>query len=359
MKKLFKPFKSSHLDLNNHIAMAPLTRSRAIGNLPNDLMATYYGQRASAGLIVAEGTSPSVNGLGYPNIPGVFSNAQVEGWKKITKSVHDKGGKIFLQLMHTGRVAHELNLPEGGEVIAPSAIPAVGEMFTFEGVKPNSTPRAMTLEDINKTQEEFVQAAKNAIEAGFDGVEIHSANGYLLNQFINKGSNHRTDEYGGSVENRSRFTLEIVDKIVEAIGADKTSIRFSPYGVFNDMAAYDEIDATYQYLVDELNKYDLAYLHLIDVNAFGAFQPEGFLEKLVENYNGAVLFNGGMAYNLDRSEALVNKKDNYFVSVGAPYVSNPDLVERLEKGAELAQPDQATFYTPGEEGYTTYPAMNA
>ncbi len=357
MKKLFQPFTSQALQLDNHIAMAPMTRSRAVHNLPNELMATYYKQRSGAGLIITEGTSPSPNGLGYTNIPAIYNQEQIEGWKKSTEAVHQQGGKIFLQIMHTGRVASSLNLPKGGEVIAPSAIQAAGEMFTFQGMQPHDVPRAMTLEDIKQTQEEYVQAARNAIEAGFDGVEIHAANGYLPNQFLNPRSNQRTDDYGGSVHNRTRFVLEIVEQTVKTIGADKVGLRISPYGVFNDMAVYDLIPETYQHLVDHMDQFNLAYLHLLDVAALGGEAPQGFLLNLVKNYHGTVMFNGGLAFHLDKAEDLVNMKDNYLISIGAPYISNPDLVHRLKNGHELAAPDQSTFYSPGAEGYTDYPTM--
>ena len=358
MNKLFAPFKSDNLDLNNHIAMAPMTRSRALGNIPNDLMATYYSMRSDVGLIITEGTSPSKNGLGYPNIPGIYSEEQIEGWKKVTDAVHAKGGKIFLQIMHTGRISHELNVPEGGEIVAPSAIAAAGEMFTIEGLKPNATPREMKLDDIKQAQDEFVQAAKNAIQAGFDGVEIHAANGYLPNQFINTKSNVRTDNYGGSIENRCRFVLEVAEKTAESIGPDRTGIRLSPFVQFNDMGNYDEIPKTYQYLVQELDKLNLAYLHLLDVAAMGAKGvPENFLLELVKNYQGVVMFNGGFIMKLDQAEALVNQSNNYMISIGAPFVANPDLITRLKTGVPLNEPDKSTFYTPGEEGYLTYPTL--
>lgn len=358
MDILFSTFKTAKFNLKNRIAMAPLTRSRAIGNIPNDIMAKYYAMRADAGLIIAEGTSPSPNGLGYPNIPGIFSQEQIAGWKKVTDAVHANGGKIFVQLMHTGRIAHQLNLPEGAEIIGPSAVTAEGEMFTLEGMFPNGTPREMRLEDIKQAQDEFVQAAKNAMEAGFDGVEIHAANGYLPNQFLNVKSNIRTDEYGGSVENRARFVLELVEKTVAAIGSEKTGIRFSPYGVFNDLAVYDDVPTTYQYLINKLAKFDVAYIHLLDVTALGAIgAPEGFLFDLVKDYSGTVLFNGGWADKLDEAEALVQKNDNYFISIGAPFIANPDLIERLKSGAALNKPDKDTFYTPGEEGYLTYSTL--
>jgi N-ethylmaleimide reductase len=359
MNTLFSPFRSKHLNLKNHIAMAPMTRSRAIGNIPNEIMAAYYALRAEAGLIITEGTAPSKNGLGYPNIPGIYSDEQVAGWKKVTDAVHAKGGKIYLQVMHTGRIGHPLNIPEGGEIVAPSAIAAAGVMFTMqEGPQPHPVPRAMTGEDIMQAQQEFVDAARNAIQAGFDGIEIHAANGYLPNQFINPASNQRQDEYGGSIENRCRFVLEVTEKVVDAIGAHRTAIRLSPFVEFNDLKLYDEAAETYQYLVSKLNVMDLAYLHLLDVKVMGATGGSAnFLEELVNNYEGAVMFNGGMIGKLDEAEKLVNKSDNYMISIGAIYVSNPDLITRLRKGAELTPPDQSTFYTPGEEGYLTYPTL--
>lgn len=360
MSNLFNPLHSAHLQLKNRIAMAPMTRSRAIGNIPNDIMATYYSLRADAGLIITEGTSPSKNGLGYPNIPGIYSEAQIAGWKKVTDKVHENGGKIFLQIMHTGRVGHPLNIPEGGELVGPSAIAAAGEMFTLqEGLKPHPVPKEMTLEDIQQAQEELVQASRNAIAAGFDGVEIHSANGYLPNQFINPKSNQRNDNYGGSIENRCRFVLEVMDKVVAAIGAERTGIRLSPYVQFNDLGLYDDIPQTYSFLVDKLNALDLAYLHLLDVRVMGAQGvPEGVLLDLVKDYNGVVMFNGGLGYNLAAAEEVVSTSDKYMVSIGVPFLANPDLITRLKTGAELNQPDQSTFYTPGEEGYLTYPTLD-
>ena len=358
MSKLFEPFQSKKLQLQNHIAMAPMTRSRAIGNVPNDMMATYYAIRADTGLIITEGTAPSKNGLGYTNIPGIYSEEQIRGWKKVTDAVHDKGGKIFIQLMHVGRVAHQLNLPEGGEIVAPSAIQASGEMFTVEGPKPHNTPKAMSQKDILQAQDEFVQAAKNAITAGFDGVEIHAANGYLPNQFLNTQSNIRTDDYGGNIENRCRFVVEIAKKIAHAIGSGKTGIRLSPYGVFNDMALYDEIPQTYTYLVKELATLDLAYLHLVNLSQWTKVEiPEGFMETLAETFGGSVMFNGGLGYNIPAAEKLLEASDKYLVSIGVPFISNPDLITRLKTGAELAPADQSTFYTPGEEGYLTYPVL--
>ncbi len=244
---LFDPYVSPALKLKNRIVMAPLTRSRAVdANTPNALMAEYYGQRAGAGLIVTEGTSPSPNGLGYPRIPGIFNAAQVAGWKRVTDAVHAKGAKIFVQLMHTGRVGHVANLPEGAEVVGPTDKTLPGEMYTdAKGMQPHTQPRAMTQADIDRAVQEYVTASKLAIEAGFDGVELHAANGYLLEQFLNGNVNTRTDGYGGSAEKRNRFVLDVARAVVAAIGAARVGIRVSPFGVFNDTGAFDGVEAQY------------------------------------------------------------------------------------------------------------------
>ena len=351
---LLSPFNSKGLNLNNHIVMAPLTRCRAIGNTANEMIAKYYAIRAEAGLLIAEGTAPSKNGLGYPNIPGIYSKEQIDSWKKVTKAVHENGGKIFLQILHVGRIAHKLNIPEGGEIIAPSVVQAKGDMFTFEGPKPFGLPREMTLKDIEQAQNEFVQASKNAIEAGFDGIEIHAANGYLPNQFINPITNIRNDEYGSTIENRCKFAIEIAQKIANAIGSEKTGIRLSPYGVYNDMAIYESISETYSYLIQQLNPLNLAYIHLVNISEE---VPEGYLESLAKEYEGTVIFNGGLGYDLPRAEKLVSQSNKHLVSIGVPFISNPDLVKRITLGAPFNAPDQETFYTPGKEGYLTYPTL--
>lgn len=271
MSLLFSKSTLGKLELQNRMVMAPMTRSRSIDNIPGDLVRDYYAQRASAGLIITEGTSPSPNGLGYPRIPGIFSSAQVAAWTPVNQAVHTHGAKIFIQLMHCGRIAHPLNLPAGARVIAPSAIAATGEMYTdAEGMKPNATPQAMTSADIKSTIEEFAQAAKNAVAAEFDGIELHAANGYLLEQFIRPNSNVRTDEYGGSIENRARFVLEVVDAAIAAIGKDKVGIRLSPFGVFNDMPDYPAMASDYTYLAQQLNARGLVYVHLVDHSPMGA-----------------------------------------------------------------------------------------
>ena len=270
--QLFQPARLGDIDLKNRVVMAPMTRCRnGSGHLPGPMVAAYYGQRAGAGLIVTEGTSPSPNGLGYPRIPGIFSDAQVAGWRAVTEIVHAQDARIFMQLMHTGRVAHESNLPEGGEVLAPSAVELPGEIYSdVEGMQPHTPAKAMTAEDIIRTREEFVQAARNAVSAGFDGIELHAANGYLAEQFIHPHTNRRSDAYGGSVENRARFVLEIVEGMIGVIGKARVGIRLSPYGVFNDMPHYPEIDETYRYLAQQLDRLGVVYIHLVDHSAMGA-----------------------------------------------------------------------------------------
>ncbi len=268
---LFTPTTLGKLQLKNRIVMAPLTRSRAIGNVPNELMEKYYRLRAEAGLIITEGTSPSPNGLGYARIPGVFNDAQVQGWRRVTDGVHQAGGKIFMQLMHTGRVSHPANMPADAKVLAPSAIAAPGEMWTdSNGLQPHPVPTVMNEADIAQAIAEYANASKRAIEAGFDGVELHAANGYLIDQFLNTVSNQRTDRWGGSVENRIRFAVEVAKAAAVAIGADHIGMRISPYGVFNSMTADTEMDALYERLIAELNSIGLVYIHIVDHSSQGA-----------------------------------------------------------------------------------------
>jgi N-ethylmaleimide reductase len=337
--------------------MAPLTRNRATGNVPNELMAQYYAQRASAGLIISEGTSPSRNGLGYPRIPGAFSAAQVAGWKRVTEAVHAQGAKMFLQLMHCGRIAHPLNLPAGARVLGPSAVAAAGEMYTdAEGMKPNAMPQAMTEADIKATVEEFVQAAKNAVAAGFDGIELHGANGYLLEQFIRPNSNQRTDRYGGSIENRARLVLEVADAVIKAIGKDKVGIRLSPFGVFNDMPVYAAMEADYTYLARELNAHGLAYVHLVDHSPMGAPPvPESIKAMFRSVFKRTLILSGGYDAGRAESDLAAGKCD--LIAVGRPMLANPDLVARWKTGAAVNAPDFNTFYTPGPKGYIDYPAL--
>ena len=358
MSLLFSKTTLGPLPLQNHLVMCPLTRSRATGNVPNDLMVEYYSQRASAGLIVTEGTSPSPNGLGYPRIPGIFSDTQVAAWKKVSDAVHTRGAKIFMQFMHTGRIGHPLNLPAGARVLGPSAIAAAGQMFTdAEGLKPHPTPVAMTEADIKATIAEFAKAAKNAVAAGFDGVELHGANGYLLEQFIRPTSNKRTDGYGGSIENRARFVLEVAASAIAAIGKDKVGIRLSPYGVFNDMPLYPEMEADYTYLAGKLNALGLVYVHLVDHSSMGApAVPDSIKTVFHTAFKGSLILSGG--YDAKRAEADLAAGKADLIAVGKPFLANPDLVERWKANAAVNAPDMATFYTPGPKGYIDYPALN-
>ena len=352
---LLTPTQAGPLTLQNRMVMAPMTRSRANGNLPNELMAEYYGQRSSVGLIVTEGTSPSPNGLGYARIPGLFTQQQANGWKAVTNAAHAGGARIFAQLMHTGRVGHEANLPTLAEIIAPSAIAAAGQMWTdSQGMQDHPTPREMTAEDVKAAQQEFAEAARLAVEAGFDGIELHSANGYLIEQFLAQNSNQRTDQYGGSDENRARFLLETVDAVAEAIGKDKVGVRLSPYGVFNDITPYSEDMA--EYLANELNARGIAYLHLVNHHSMGTPDvPESVVSKIRAAFKGVLILSGG--YDLARAEKDLESGIANLVAFGRPFLANPDLPYRFEIGAELATPDYATFYTPGEKGYTDYPVL--
>jgi N-ethylmaleimide reductase len=358
--KLFTPIKVGTLDLKNRIVMAPMTRCRAIKNIPNDLMADYYQQRSSAGLIITEGTSPSENGLGYARIPGVFNNEQILGWKKVTSAVHKSGGKIIIQLMHTGRISHASNMEHGSQIMAPSAIKPAGKMWTdAKQLQDYPTPKAMTADDIAFTQIEYVTAAKNAIEAGFDGVELHGANGYLLEEFLSPASNVRTDNYGGTIENRCRFVIEVTTAVAEEIGKEKTGIRLSPYGVASDMPIYPEIDQTYNYLSKELNKIGIAYIHLVDHSSMGApIVPLEIKKQIRNNFKNTLIMCGG--YNKESAEADLESGLCDLAGFGRPFINNPDLVERLQLDEELSHNlnlDQ--FYTADEKGYTDYPNFKA
>jgi N-ethylmaleimide reductase len=360
MSLLYSPVTLGPYTFKNRLVMSPMTRSRALGNVPDELMVEYYKQRASsAGLIITEGTSPSPNGLGYPRIPGIFSAAQVAGWKKITDAVHSKGAKIFVQLMHTGRIGHPNNLPQGAAVVGPSAVLAAGEMYTdAEGAKPHPTPKAMTEADIKTAIGEFEHAAKNAVAAGFEGIELHGANGYLLEQFIRPNSNQRTDAYGGSIENRARFVLDVVKATTAAIGKDKVGIRLSPFGVFNDMPLYPEMEADYAYLARALNATGLFYIHLVDHSAMGVpAVPQSIKDTFRKEFKGVVILSGG--YDAARAEGDLEAGKADLIAVGRPLLANPDLVERWKTGAPLNPPDMDTFYTPGAKGYTDYPVLAA
>jgi N-ethylmaleimide reductase len=335
-----------------------MTRSRAVdANTPNSLMAEYYGQRASAGLIITEGTSPSPNGLGYPRIPALYNAAHAAAWQEITNTVHDKGGKIFVQLMHTGRVTNIANLPVGAEVVGPSSAVCAGEMYTdAKGMQPHSAPRAMTEADIAHAVDEYALSAQLALEAGFDGVELHGANGYLIEQFLNPNVNQRSDAYGNSIEGRNRLAIEIARATVAAIGPDRVGIRLSPYGVFNGTGAFPEVESQFLALASELSTLGLLYLHLVDHSAMGAPPvPADFKIRLRGGFNGLFILSGG--FNRAAAETALVEKQGDLVAFGRPFLANPDLVARLRAGAPLNEPDMATFYTPGPRGYTDYPAL--
>ncbi|NCA71275.1 MAG: alkene reductase [Sphingobacteriia bacterium] len=355
---LFDPIAMRSLRLRNRIIMAPLTRSRAVvANCPNDMMREYYTQRASAGLIITEGTSPSPNGLGYPRIPGLFNAEQVAGWRRITDAVHAAGGSIVVQLMHTGRVAHLANLPSGAEVLAPVASTLPGEIFTdTQGLQPHSPARAMDTQDIARVIEEFATAARLALEAGFDGVELHAANGYLIEQFLNANVNQRTDDYGGGITGRNRFAIEVAQAVAAVIGAERVGMRLSPHGVFNSTGPFPELVAQYQALCRELSRLGLLYLHVLDHSAMGAPPvPREIKDQLRACFEGPFILAGG--FERASAEAALAAGQADLIAFGRPFIANPDLVERLRVDAALNTPDMATFYTPDAHGYIDYPTL--
>jgi len=355
---LFDTFSARSLHLANRMVMAPMTRSRATeAHTPNALMATYYGQRATAGLIITEGTSPSLNGLGYPRIPGLIDAEQVQAWKPVTEAVHAAGGKIFVQLMHCGRVAHIENLPAGAEVLGPGALVCRGEMYTDAmGMQAHSAPRAMTEADIVHAVKEYASSAQLALDAGFDGVELHGANGYLIEQFLNPLINMRSDGYGGSVECRNRFALEVVRATVAAIGGERVGIRLSPYGVFNGTGEFPEVRVQYLALVNALHAAGLLYIHLVDHSAMGApTVPAEFKLELRDAFEGLFILSGGFDH-ASAEQALLERRGD-LIAFGRPFLANPDLVARMRTNAPLNTPDMATFYTPGAKGYTDYPTL--
>ena len=355
---LFEPFHHRALLLSNRIVMAPMARCRVVeNNLPNPLMAEYYAQRASAGLTITEGTSPSPNGLGYARMPALFDDAHVRAWRRVTDMVRAKGGKIIVQLMHAGRVAHVANFPPHAEVIGPMAETCPGEMYTDTlGMQPHSPARAMTETDIASVVAEYTRASMLAVEAGFDGVEIHAANGYLIEQFLNPNVNQRTDGYGASIAGRNRLALEVVRAAAKAIGAWRVGIRLSPYGALNGMTPYHDVDNQYVDLVRELSPLKLMYLHVLDHSALGAPPvPDQLKQNLRREFDGPFILAGGFDAAKARQILAENRAD--LIAFGRPFLANPDLVQRMVIGASLNMPDPNTFYTPGPEGYTDYPLL--
>lgn len=356
--KIFEPYNLRGIQLANRIVMAPMTRSRAAnnGNVPTDeLQAIYYEQRASAGLIITEGSQVSKAAVGYINTPGIYSKDQMEGWKKVVNRVHSKGGKIFIQLWHVGRMSHP-DFHNGELPLAPSAINPNAKSYTPNGFKDTVTPKEMTKDDIKTTILDFKTAAINAVAAGFDGIEIHSSNGYLFHQFFNGTSNKRTDEYGGSIENRSRFFFEVLDAVKEVIPEEKIGARFNPSlnGIFG-MTMDEETIPTFEYIIKKLNDYKLAYIHLSEPFNDVSNIPYAVTEiakHFRPLYNGTLMINSGFTY--ETGTAVIASGDADLVSFGKLYISNPDLVERFKNNMELTPWDEQTFYTPGKKGYTDY-----
>lgn len=357
MADLFTPLSAGPFSFPHRVVMAPMTRNRAgEGNAPHTLNAAYYQQRSDAALIVTEATQISPEGMGYPGTPGIHSDAQVDGWREVTDAVHEAGGLIFLQLWHVGRISHPDLQPDGQLPVAPSATMPAGEAMTLSGMKPFVTPRALELDELPRLVEEYRIAARNADMAGFDGVEIHGANGYLLDQFTRDGANKRTDAYGGSVENRCRLPLEITDAVVEIWGADRVGYRLSPYQGYNDMSDSDP-EATFEYLVAELAKRDLLYLHNVEM---GAPEPaDGTLHPLFRQFRdiwpNTLITNGG--YDRARADAVIEAGHADMVAFGTLYLANPDLPERLLRNAAFNAPDRPTFYGGAAKGYTDYPFL--
>jgi len=356
---ILTPVQLGPYTLRNRVVMAPMTRNRAgEGLVPAPIAATYYAQRASAGLIVTEGSQVSPQGVGYPNTPGVHSDAQVEGWKRVTAAVHERGGRIFLQLWHVGRISHPSLQPEGALPVAPSAIAAEGTVRTASGPQSFVAPRALELAEIPGVVAQFAHGARQALEAGFDGVEIHGANGYLIDQFLRDGTNHRTDAYGGPVENRVRFLVEVVEAVAGVWGADRVGVRFSPTGTFNSMSDSDPV-ATFGHAAQALDRFGLAYLHVVEPSS-GRFAVPGepaVAPAMRERFHGPFILNGG--FDLATADAAIAESQADLISFGQLFLANPDLPERFAEGAPLNAPDFATFYTGGEKGYVDYPTRDA
>jgi N-ethylmaleimide reductase len=354
---LFMPYQLGPYKLQNRFVMAPMTRSRAgEGNVPQAISVKYYRQRGTAGLIITEGAQISPTAVGYPATPGIYTAAQVAGWKDIAEAVHSRGGRIFLQLWHCGRVSHPSLQPGGALPVAPSAIQPQGNTFTSQGLVPFVTPRALQTAELPGIVFEYRLAAKNALNAGFDGVEIHAANGYLLDQFIRDGSNQRTDQYGGTAENRCRLLVEVVEAVAEVFGANRVGVRISPLNPFNDMHDSDP-QHTFETVAGLLSHMDLAYLHVME-SAIGEsrYPKQDFdFKKLRAAFKGTYIANGG--YDKARATAVLAEGQADLVAFGVLFLANPDLPERIAKNAALNEPDPATFYGGGEKGYTDYPFM--
>lgn len=357
--KLLTPVKLGSLNLNNRMVMAAMTRSRATaGGVPTAIMAEYYAQRASAGLIVSEAVNISADAVGSPLTPGLYTDEQIAAWQNITQAVHAKGGKIFAQLWHTGRVGHSADR-SGKLPVAPSAVKIEGmQHFTSQGMQDFETPRALTLEEIKQTQADYVQAAKNAVAAGFDGVELHMANGYLPQQFFADSSNLRNDEYGGSIENKARFTLEIMRGLIAAVGGDRVGIKISPLHPYAGIA-FNDPKASYDYLINELNQLDFAFVELMKRSPMFPLLPHYPQDDEIELFGRQIKHTliAGTAYTRDSGEAELQKGTADLIAYGTAFLANPDLPKRFELDVELNQADRNTMFGGGEQGYTDYPAL--
>jgi N-ethylmaleimide reductase len=356
---LLTPFKLGPATLSNRLVMAPMTRSRAgEGNAVTPVTVTYYEQRASAGLLITEGTQVSEQGVGYPSTPGIHTEAQAAAWRKVTDAVHAKGGRIFAQLWHVGRISHPSMQPGGALPVAPSAVAPAGQLYTSNGMQAFETPRALAIEEIPGVVEQFAEGARRALEAGFDGVELHGANGYLIDQFLRDGSNHRTDAYGGPIENRARFLIEVTEAVAKVWGADRVGVRLSPTGAFNDMKDSDPA-ATFGYAAEALDRLGIVYLHAAMLHgALDPANPNHAIARLLrEKFRGALMINGG--FDRESGNAVLAAGLADLVSYGVLFLANPDLPERFAEGAPLNAPDQATFYSGGERGYIDYPTRHA
>lgn len=353
---LFSPVKLGSLALHNRVVMAPLTRNRAgEGGVPQAMNVTYYEQRATAGLIITEATPISPMAHGYPALPGIYTDAQVAGWKKVTDAVHAKGGKIVIQLWHVGRISHPSLLPNQATPVAPSAIKPAGQAFTYQGLQDFVAPRALEITELAGIVQDYVHATRCAIAAGFDGVEVHAANGYLLDQFLRDGTNQRQDQYGGSIENRSRLLREVVQAVVDTIGADKVGVRLSPVNPFNDMHD-SQAQNTFNAVTKTLNAFNLAYLHVVEGGIHGGGESEPFdFAAMRKLFNRGYIAN--LSYDKARGNAAIASGHADAIAYGVPFIANPDLVARLAKDAPLNQADQSTFYGGTEHGYTDYPFL--
>jgi N-ethylmaleimide reductase len=349
MSTLFEPLKVGNIELDNRIVMAPMTRSRADeSGVQPAFVAEYYRQRASAGLIITEATNVSPLAKGYVRTPGIYTDEQAESWRPVAEAVHARGGKVFMQIFHTGRIALPDFLPDGAQPFAPSAVRAKGQNYTDAGMKAFVTPREITREEIAQTVRDFAAAAANAVGVGFDGVELHAASGYLVQQFLSTNANQRSDEYGGSIENRARFLFEVLDALTEAVGPGRVGVKFSPRMPFNDIEEEDA-EELYRYILERLNGRGLAYIHV------GDFTGEGWHAKLRPVYEGVYFAGAGLSK--ESGEELLASGHADAVVYGTKFISNPDLPKRFRLGAALNEPDQTTFYTPGERGYTDYPSL--